>query len=71
VSFTLDGIEIATEPATMVALACGSTAIIDGHSVQPGEFVYCEDHTDDDAEFATGHQVTSVLRTQIVPTVHI
>lgn len=70
-SFTLDGHTIETEPATLVSLACDSTQIMSGHDVAEGDFVGCDDCTDDDGEIATFCQVVGVFRTEIVPTVHI
>jgi hypothetical protein len=71
VSFTLDGIKIETLTASMARLACDSAEIELG-VVQIGEFVACVSCTDERGgvvlEFC---QVTEVLPTQIVPTVHI
>lgn len=68
-SFTLDGVEIETTPATMVSLACGGHAILLGR-VDEGEFVNCEDCGPVTDEQATLCQVVGVFRTEIVPTVH-
>lgn len=80
-SFTFDGIEIATEPVTLVRLACDSSEIMSGHSVSTGEFVFCTECTKEVfggvAEIAeisdkvVTCQVTDVFRIEMVPTVHI
>lgn len=76
VSFTLDGIEIHTTPATMVELACGGHEIIAAR-VDIGEFVECTECTQCTEcgpvsdEQATLCQVVDVFRTEIVPTTHI
>jgi hypothetical protein len=75
-SFTLDGIEIETVPATMVSLACGSAQVMSGHSVGERDFVACDDCNRDYAEHyvsdvTTMCQVVRVFRTEIVPTGHI
>ncbi|HET9144040.1 MAG TPA: hypothetical protein VFO68_32085 [Actinophytocola sp.] len=66
-SFTLDGIEIETIPATMVELACGGHEIIAAR-VDTGEFVECSDCGPVSDEQATLCQVVGVFRTAIVPT---
>lgn len=74
-SFTLDGIEIATQPVSMVRLACDSAEIMSGHSVGEGDYVHCTECTR--AAFGNGFEtaltcmVTDVLRTEMVPTVHV
>lgn len=69
-SFTLDGIEIRTTPATMVELACGGHEIIAAR-VDTGEFVECTECGPVSDEQATLCQVVDVFRTEIVPTTHI
>lgn len=70
-SFTFDGIEIATEPATIVTLECGEGAILGGHNVQVGNYVLCEGDSANDSDVATQCRVVSLARTEMVPTVYV
>ncbi len=67
---TIDGVDIETIPATMVGLACDNYALLTGR-IDEGEFVSCDDCTGADSDVATFCQVVSIVRTEIVPTVHI
>jgi hypothetical protein len=68
VSFTLDGHTIETEPITMLhTTGCpGFECYINvpGHLIEVGDWLTCDEH---DAQV----QVVGLVRTEIVPTVHI
>jgi hypothetical protein len=61
-SFTLDGHTIETEPVTMAQLSDDSIVIVPGHMIQVGDWT--------DGELGYQSQVVSVVRTEVVPTVH-
>lgn len=70
-SFTLDGHTIDTLPASMVRLACDNAEIELGVA-QVGEFVVCGACTGERGNVVLEFcQVTEVMPTEIVPTVHI
>lgn len=67
-NFTLDGIEIATEPITMLhTQGCpGFECYINvpGHTIEVGDWVTCDEH-------GAQAQVVGLVRTEIVPIIHI
>jgi hypothetical protein len=61
--FTLDGQTIETDPVTMAELSDDSIVIVPGHLIEVGDWT--------DGELGSQAQVVSVLRTGVVPTVHV
>lgn len=61
-SFTLDGHTIETEPVTMAQLSDDSIVVVPGHLIAVGDW------TDGDHGQS---QVVSIVRTEVVPTVHV
>lgn len=68
-AFTFDGVEIATERATMVKLDCGDVILAHPGIVEVGDEIECPE--DCDWNCIHGSLAAEVTPIEIVPTVHI